>query len=670
MKFGIVLLWLVLLGSVGYGSKSDNIIVYVNSSKDVYVYGETVFLNASASSQQEIVNISIYVNNELANSSNGRYVNYSAVLSPGGYFYFANATDNVGWNGRSSDGTFNVVELPSTTPSDTTPPNVSISANKEKYSNNETVYLHVLANDSGSGIKVTQVFVNNELKCTNSSTYFVCKVGPYATVSNGTTISYSYFANATDNSGNSNTTYPKNFYVTGNSSCNDLGYPVSNGQCASNGTQSFICNCYSTGCALLKKCTDVCLCPSGFLCNSTNQVCYLPPGTLTCSDGTLYGQCSVTLPKYCANGILVDNCTECGCPTGYSCNATTNYCYAAYKPLCGNGLCEVGESATCCRDCGCSGGMLCNRTSDLCYTPPGPAVYIELSLTSPKKTTLSLSPGQIIRLVFELKDENKRLVNNATIIVYPTTEKYSSSFLGDGQYEVIYQARTNATTPFQSYTINIKAKRYIGSEEQFSQPISLSITLDRFLDIDFITPQQNQTLIESQPVEVKIKYPDGSPVLVGSFMMTVGNGTIPLSLSGETYRAFLNLTNESYGAKNITFIGRDNYNNTLNKILVIYYTYRVDYTIYFVALLAIAGGSSAAYFVYKWMKDLSKDYNALKKEKVYLETMNKRTHLEFFKRHIDENTFKKLVLEYQQKAADVDRIIAEMEKRHRWLKWL
>ena len=50
--------------------------------------------------------------------------------------------------------------------------------------------------------------------------------------------------------------------------------------------------------------------------------------------------------------------------------------------------------------------------------------------------------------------------------------------------------------------------------------------------------------------------------------------------------------------------------------------------------------------------------------------MDKRTHLEFFKRHIDESTFKKLVLEYQQKTTDVDKIVAEMEKRHRWLRWL
>ena len=39
----------------------------------------------------------------------------------------------------------------------------------------------------------------------------------------------------------------------------------------------------------------------------------------TCSDGTLYGQCSLEKPKYCDNGKLVNKCNVCGCPSGYSC---------------------------------------------------------------------------------------------------------------------------------------------------------------------------------------------------------------------------------------------------------------------------------------------------------------------------------------------------------------
>ena len=612
----------------------DNSSPLVNaaSSQGEYRLGDRVFINALVGDLKSGINhTDLYLDGLLVNSSQGTGVTYSTVYTDdsaiGDHAYYAVAFDNVNL-ANTSGGTFSVKQPVSAM--DVTPPNVTIFSAKEKYSNNETIRLYVTANDSGGGLKNTQVFVNNDLKCTNSSPSFICVVSPFSTVQNGSSVKIEYFANATDNADNYNTTPPKNFTVVGNSSCNDFGTPIFNRQCASNGTQSFICSCSSDGCALLKKCVDVCYCPSGFSCNSTNQVCSLPSGTSACSDGTPYGQCSITLPKYCVNGALVDNCTKCGC----------------------------------------SDGKMCNRTTDLCYIPPGPIVYIGLSLISPKQTSVSLSPGQTVRFVLELKDENKRLVNNATIIVYPATEKYSSSFMGDGQYEVVYQARTNASAYFQSYTINMKAKRVQGSEDQFSQPISLSITLDRFLDIDFITPQQNQTVTESQPVEVKIKYPDGSPVLVGSFDMMFGEQTIPLVLSGDTYRAFLNLTNESYGAKNATFIGRDNYNNTLNNILVVYYTLRIDYTVYFVALLLMAGGSAAAYFLYTWGSGLSKDYKTLKKEKVYLETMDKRTHLEFFKRHIDESTFKKLVLEYQQKTTDVDKIVAEMEKRHRWLRWL
>jgi len=653
----------------------DNSIPYVNaySDKSSYVYGEKVIIGGYATDSISGVNYTyVYLDGKLVNSSQGSYVIYSSQdLGLGTHTYFANATDNVGWNGRSQNGSFEVIAAPSTIPADTTPPNVSISSNKYTYSNNETIYLHVLANDS-AGLSVTQVIVNDVIRCTNSTPglehRFTCAVGPFAEVSNGTTGIYYYKVRANDTSNNINETTPASFTVVGNSSCNDLNSPLYNLQCGNNGTQSFLCRCYSKGCAISLNCTG-CACPGSLLCDQGTQACYAPANT--CPDGTAYGQCSITLPKYCANGIIVDNCTKCGCPAGMGCSATNNSCYStAYAFLCGNGLCEAGESATCCRDCGCSDGRLCNRTTDICYLPPGPAVYIGLSLISPKQTNIFLSPGQSVRFVLELKDENKRLVNNATVNVYPTTEKYSSSFMGDGQYEVTYQARTNTTAYFQEYTINLRAKRYLNSQEQFSQTISLSITLDKFLDIDFITPQQNQSITGSQPVEVKIKYPDGSPVLVGSFGMIFGNETIPLALSGEAYRTFLNLTDESYGAKNITFIGRDNYDNTLNKILVVYYTYRIDYTVYFVALLLIAGGSSAGYFVYKWGKDLSKDYKTLKKEKVYLETMDKRTHLEFFKRHIDENTFKKLVLEYQQKSTDVDRIITEMERRHRWLKWV
>ena len=45
----------------------------------------------------------------------------------------------------------------------------------------------------------------------------------------------------------------------------------------------------------------------------------VPVKAQTCRDGTLYGKCSLTIPKYCDNGRLVDKCSTCGCPSGTSC---------------------------------------------------------------------------------------------------------------------------------------------------------------------------------------------------------------------------------------------------------------------------------------------------------------------------------------------------------------
>lgn len=73
---------------------------------------------------------------------------------------------------------------------------------------------------------------------------------------------------------------------------------------------------------------------------------YVQPFQPRCSDGTQYGKCNNSYkPKYCKNGVLIDNCSYCGCNSGYncltngSCNATVNtgpiipppndYCYHA-----------------------------------------------------------------------------------------------------------------------------------------------------------------------------------------------------------------------------------------------------------------------------------------------------------------------------------------------------
>jgi len=57
--------------------------------------------------------------------------------------------------------------------------------------------------------------------------------------------------------------------------------------------------------------------------------------SLTCGDGTGYGKCSSNKPKYCDDGVLVDNCQKCGCPPGSECGADGK-CYH-YSPPSGGG---------------------------------------------------------------------------------------------------------------------------------------------------------------------------------------------------------------------------------------------------------------------------------------------------------------------------------------------
>lgn len=71
-----------------------------------------------------------------------------------------------------------------------------------------------------------------------------------------------------------------------------------------------------------------------------------------CGDGTAYGSCSLTTkPKFCSNGSLVDNCTQCGCNAGFtcdtngSCKVQQQECSAGETRQCGTtdtGACEYG----------------------------------------------------------------------------------------------------------------------------------------------------------------------------------------------------------------------------------------------------------------------------------------------------------------------------------------
>ncbi len=92
-------------------------------------------------------------------------------------------------------------------------------------------------------------------------------------------------------------------------------------QKCSDGTSYGSCNTtnkpkYCSSGTIIDKCSQ-CGCPSGQSCNTTTNACYVPK----CSDGTSYDSCSATKPKYCSNGTIIDKCSQCGCPTGYTCKS-------------------------------------------------------------------------------------------------------------------------------------------------------------------------------------------------------------------------------------------------------------------------------------------------------------------------------------------------------------
>jgi len=78
---------------------------------------------------------------------------------------------------------------------------------------------------------------------------------------------------------------------------------------------------------LVNNCAYCNNCPSGQKCNTGTGTCYTP----ICSDGTVYGSCSVTKPKYCSNGNLINNCNLCGCPLGQACVYSRFWFWGSWK---------------------------------------------------------------------------------------------------------------------------------------------------------------------------------------------------------------------------------------------------------------------------------------------------------------------------------------------------
>ncbi|PIN90208.1 hypothetical protein COU57_04175 [Candidatus Pacearchaeota archaeon CG10_big_fil_rev_8_21_14_0_10_32_14] len=112
-------------------------------------------------------------------------------------------------------------------------------------------------------------------------------------------------------------------------------------------------SCFASRSGVSVKCEQACPCP-------------VPdPSPIKCSDGTENGKCSLTKPKYCKNGLLIDSCQVCGCNVGEKCNTNGSCsiipiikkCYdgtpygecSLSKPL----FCNEGSLINKCSICGC-----------------------------------------------------------------------------------------------------------------------------------------------------------------------------------------------------------------------------------------------------------------------------------------------------------------------------
>ena len=132
---------------------------------------------------------------------------------------------------------------------------------------------------------------------------------------------------------------------------------------------------------LINNCAE-CGCPEDQICQDNGKNCI---SAQACKDGTLYGECSTTKPKYCIEGgeeailpfVLINDCTVCSCFPGYECQ-TDGSCVPIQ--MCGDGTpygeCSVNKPKYCikgdseisimpfvfinnCAECGCPEDQIC-----------------------------------------------------------------------------------------------------------------------------------------------------------------------------------------------------------------------------------------------------------------------------------------------------------------------
>ncbi|MFH1585596.1 MAG: hypothetical protein ABIB79_02425 [archaeon] len=143
------------------------------------------------------------------------------------------------------------------------------------------------------------------------------------------------------------------------------------GECSLTLEQPIYCN--SAG-ILINNCTACC--GIGLICQTDGACGAIPENT--CNDGTNYRSCSLNNTLYCNSaGILINNCSACECGTGLTCEAD-GICASIPETTCSDGTnysaCSSNKPIYCsasgilinnCTACGCGPGLTC-QTNETC----------------------------------------------------------------------------------------------------------------------------------------------------------------------------------------------------------------------------------------------------------------------------------------------------------------
>jgi len=111
----------------------------------------------------------------------------------------------------------------------------------------------------------------------------------------------------------------------------------------------------------------------------------------TCIDGTAYGECSNTKPKYCYAGSLMEKCGTCGCTTG-TCSSTGE---CATLTTSGNITCAPSWQCTTWSQCTNSTQIRTCTDYDSCGTTAGKPIQLQTCTTNQTQTTCSWTANGI-----------------------------------------------------------------------------------------------------------------------------------------------------------------------------------------------------------------------------------------------------------------------------------